>query len=131
MDVDQPKILRRDDQIVVGIFLAIFLALTCIYFWQRAITNGGVIDFEDMPVRHAQYLVDVNQANWPEFANLPGIGEKLARQIVSHRDQHGPFSSKDQLQEVTGIGQAKLESMRPYLMIRIPELNGRLEPTNE
>ena len=47
----------------------------------------------------------VNSAPWQEFANLPGIGEKLAREIVQHRTQVGGFANANQLVDVHGIGE--------------------------
>ena len=64
------------------------------------------------------YEVDINSAPWPEFANLPGIGEKLARQIVSHREQFGPFESTQQLTDISGIGRSKLAAILPFLSIQ-------------
>ena len=107
----------RDDQWVVGVGTAIFLAICIFYFWQRSITNNGLIDFEDIPSRKIVFQVEVNTAPWPEFSNLPGIGEKLARQIVDHREQFGPFESTDQLIDVSGIGPSKLEAIQPFLSI--------------
>ena len=111
------RVFDRDDQLVAGIIVVLFLLLSAFYFWQRSITNGGLINFEDMPSKRAVFLVDVNNANWAEFSNLPGIGEKLAKQIVLHRQQNGPFETKEEITEVTGIGQSKLESMRPHIFV--------------
>lgn len=113
------RVFDRDDQIVSAIIVAVFLMIAGFYFWQRSVTNGGLIDFEDLPSKHAVYLVDVNNAGWTELSNLPGIGEKLAKQIVTHRQQFGPFVSKEQLQEVAGIGQSKLSAMLPHIFVSV------------
>ncbi len=54
-------------------------------------------------------------ADWPEFAQLPDIGETLARRIVESRVEQGPYADHDQLLRVRGIGPRTLERMRPYL----------------
>ena len=57
-------------------------------------------------------LIDVNTADATALEELPGIGPALAERIVSYRDEHGPFASVDELTDVPGIGDAKLEALR-------------------
>ena len=64
----------------------------------------------------AEFKVDINSASWSEIMVLPGVGEKLARAIVDHRIQSGPFNSLDAVQDVTGIGEKKLEKLMPFLL---------------
>lgn len=111
--------IQAGDQLVAGIGISIFLVASLFFFWQRSVTNSGLIEFEDIPSRQVTYEVDINSAPWPEFANLPGIGEKLARQIVSHREQFGPFESTQQLTDISGIGPSKLEAILPFLSLRM------------
>jgi competence ComEA-like helix-hairpin-helix protein len=59
--------------------------------------------------------IDVNQATWVEWMQLPEIGEGLARKIVKFREEQGPFLSTDDVRRVPGIGPATLEQIRPYL----------------
>lgn len=63
------------------------------------------------------YQIDINQATWSEWAQLPGIGETLARRIVAERESDGPFKSIDDLRRVKGIGAKTLEKMRPHLRV--------------
>ena len=51
-------------------------------------------------------LVDLNAATAADLDALPGIGPVLAQRIVDHRAEHGPFTSVDQLDDVSGIGPA-------------------------
>lgn len=60
-------------------------------------------------------MVDINSAEWPELANLPGIGPTYARSIVQYRQQHGPFRSREELMDISGIGPGKLKQIVPYL----------------
>ncbi|SUB83134.1 competence protein ComEA helix-hairpin-helix repeat region [Pragia fontium] len=54
--------------------------------------------------------VSLNQATAEQLAEVMlGIGIKKAQNIVNYREQHGPFASLEQLQEVPGIGIATVE----------------------
>jgi competence ComEA-like helix-hairpin-helix protein len=48
--------------------------------------------------------LDLNRASARELDALPGIGPVLAARIVAHRQQHGPFGSREELLAVRGIG---------------------------
>lgn len=62
-------------------------------------------------------LINVNTASASELESLPGIGEVLAQRIVDHRTQNGPFTSVDQLMDVSGIGDAILGSIRELVTV--------------
>ncbi|HEV2105361.1 MAG TPA: helix-hairpin-helix domain-containing protein [Candidatus Eisenbacteria bacterium] len=47
---------------------------------------------------------------------MPGIGPVLARRIVEHRREHGPFRSPEELRAVRGIGPKLYARLRPYLL---------------
>ncbi|SDY07964.1 competence protein ComEA [Modestobacter sp. DSM 44400] len=51
-------------------------------------------------------LLDLNSATVADLDALPGIGPVLAQRIVDHRTTSGPFTSVDQLDDVSGIGPA-------------------------
>ena len=116
--------LTRSHQLVAGIAVTLFLLASIFYFWQLSITNGGLIDFENIPSRSYSYEVDINSAAWAEFANLPGIGEKLAQQIVEYRARCGGFENKEQLLDVSGIGPAKYKNVLPYVVVGPLEIEG-------
>ena len=53
----------------------------------------------------------LNRATAEELAELPGIGPELARRIAAYREEHGPFETVEELMEVSGIGQGKLDGL--------------------
>ncbi len=59
--------------------------------------------------------VNINTATPEQLELLPGIGEARARAVVSMRKQRGGFKSVDELTEVSGIGEAALERLRPFV----------------
>jgi competence protein ComEA len=62
-------------------------------------------------------LIDVNTATAIELEELPGVGEVIAQAIVDYRTENGPFTSVDQLVDVSGIGDATLESIRDLVTV--------------
>ena len=62
--------------------------------------------------------VPVNTAPASELQKLPGIGPKLAAEIIAYRKQSGPFANVEQLLEVKGIGPAKLGRLRPFVQLK-------------
>jgi competence protein ComEA len=62
-------------------------------------------------------LVNINTADEPTLETLNGVGPALAAAIIQFRTDQGPFTSVDQLDEVSGIGPATLEKLRPQVTV--------------
>ena len=69
------------------------------------------------PEDAAPAQVSLNSATAPELETIPGVGPVTAAAILAHRDEAGPFTSIEQLMDVSGIGPATLESIRPYVTL--------------
>lgn len=61
--------------------------------------------------------VDLNTADASALDTLPGVGPATAQSILAYREEHGRFTSIDDLLEVRGIGDAKLEQLRPLVTV--------------
>jgi competence protein ComEA len=59
--------------------------------------------------------LDLNTATEQELEQLDGVGPAIAANILAYREQHGGFASIDELDEVSGIGEAKLAAIRTQL----------------
>lgn len=62
-------------------------------------------------------LVNLNSADATQLESLSGIGEVLAQRIIDYRTEHGPFTSVDQLLDVSGIGDATLAEIRDQVTV--------------
>jgi competence protein ComEA len=62
--------------------------------------------------------VDINTADADTLASIPGIGEGLAKRIIAFRDRNGAFASVDELLDVAGITEHRLDAMLPYVVAR-------------
>lgn len=59
--------------------------------------------------------ISLSSATAADLETLDGVGPALAARIVEWRQAHGGFSSVDQVDDVPGIGPARLEALRPHL----------------
>lgn len=62
-------------------------------------------------------IVNINAADETTLETLNGVGPALATAIIQYRTEHGPFASVDQLDDVSGIGPATLEKLRPQVTV--------------
>ncbi|GAF15411.1 late competence protein ComEA, DNA receptor [Bacillus sp. JCM 19046] len=62
--------------------------------------------------------VDLNSATEVELQTLSGIGPSKAASIISHRDEHGPFSTIEDLMQVSGIGEKSFESLKESIIVK-------------
>lgn len=107
--------LTRGDQWFLGLVSTIGL-LALILFAAR-LRGWGVAPLKFEHRAEYQYRVDINRATWVEWAQLEGLGEKTAREIVADREANGPFKNIDDLVRVKGIGAKNLERIRPWLIL--------------
>lgn len=70
--------------------------------------------------------LDLNAATEEELAQLPGIGEELARRIVAYREENGPFETVEELMDVSGIGEGKFEALSDRITVDGEEQNENL-----
>lgn len=59
--------------------------------------------------------VDVNRADAATLQEVPGIGPVTAERLLAHREEHGPFTSAEDLLDVPGIGQRTLDRLTQHL----------------
>jgi competence protein ComEA len=62
-------------------------------------------------------LVDLNAASEAELDTLPDVGPVTAQSILSWREEHGGFTTVDELLEVDGIGEATLAKLAPLVTV--------------
>lgn len=63
------------------------------------------------------FPININTAPKETLMQLPGIGEVKAQAIIDYRNQNGPFTSLEQIQEVSGIGPATFEKLKDLITI--------------
>lgn len=62
--------------------------------------------------------IDLNTATAADLETLPGVGPVLAARILDYRAAYGPFRAVEELLNVSGIGEKKLEAIRSLVTVR-------------
>jgi competence ComEA-like helix-hairpin-helix protein len=62
--------------------------------------------------------LDLNRITVEDFCLIPGIGESLAREIVTYRERRKGFRSVEELKKVKGIGEKKYKDLKGYFIIK-------------
>ncbi|PWR70200.1 Tex family protein [Methanospirillum lacunae] len=62
--------------------------------------------------------VDLNSASPSLLSYVSGLNPRLAQEIVRHREKNGPFTSREEIKLVKGIGEKTFEQAAGFLRIR-------------
>jgi competence protein ComEA len=62
-------------------------------------------------------IVSLNAADAAQLASVPGIGATIAARIVAVREHDGAYATFDELLDVAGMTESRLERAQPYLRI--------------
>lgn len=65
-----------------------------------------------------QVGVELNSASAALLTRVSGLGPKLAKEVVKHRDSNGPFESRKALKKVKGLGAKTFEQAAGFLRVR-------------
>ena len=79
-------------------------------------TVDVITDNSDMATEYI-LPVAINHAGIDLLTTLPGIGISLAQNIIAYRETHGDFTSIEDLLNVEGIGQKRLDEIQDYIVI--------------
>lgn len=103
----------------------VFFSLGVTVAWKWGFPNGG--SHIEYPVYYENKttsttvafagLVNLNTATVDELMLIEGIGEKTAQNIIEYRESIGQYTFVEQLLDVEGIGETKLNRWKPYLIV--------------
>lgn len=110
----RPLLDRKNQETLAAICLLAIALVAGLWIYSGG-PQGKLIDIDRAKPRDYRFVVDLNQATWPELAQLPEVGEVLARRIVARRREQGEYRSRDDLLDVSGIGPRTLARIAPYL----------------
>lgn len=84
---------------------------------QKAETTGEPTEATEGTSAVNGEKININTATKEELMTLPGIGETIAQRIIDYRETYGNFGSVEELTEVKGIGEKKLETLAQYITV--------------
>lgn len=82
--------------------------------------SGSYIEIketEDITSYRETGKVNINTATQTELETLSGIGPSTALKIINYRKQNGKFKSIEDIKNVSGIGEAKFNSIKDSISI--------------
>lgn len=107
--------------------------LLCVFFASICFLVGMFVgrnvkdDYAILPQNHItdltsntvdqDFRLDINSATKLQLMELEGIGETLAERIIAYREQYGPFVKADDLLNVEGIGEIKLQAINEWIKV--------------
>ncbi len=63
------------------------------------------------------FQIDINSADAPQLALLPGVGPALATRIIDDRTRRGDFDTVADLLRVKGIGRSISQGVAPFVRV--------------
>ncbi len=115
--------MKKQQWMLIGI-TAVFLCLIIGIFIGRNLTgsyisinNSDSTETSATTVQGNDGKIDINSANTTQLRLIPGIGETIAQRIIDYRTENGNFTTVEELLNVSGIGEKKLEQMKPYIKV--------------
>ena len=90
---------------------------TAMMKWRHR-TSALVLAFFLAPLPlHADHAVNINTADQAALTTLTGIGTVKATAIIDYRGANGPFTAKEDIQNVSGIGPATYEGIKDHITV--------------
>lgn len=79
--------------------------------------NESLISNKDRYGSLKTKIININFATKEELELLPGIGPQLAQRIIDYRNSNGAFKKKEDLKNITGIGDKKFDALKDLISI--------------
>lgn len=110
---------ERNGLVVLMLAIVVMLGIRLyLVFWQPNLPVSNMDAYrQEITAFEADTLVELNTATIEQLVELPGIGPSYAERIVAYRAALGGFINAQQLMEIKGIGEAKMNGLLPYISI--------------
>ena len=77
-----------------------------------AVSSGGNTD------ESVSGMVNINTADAAALKTLTGIGEAKAQAILSYREEHGAFSTVEEIMQVPGIKESTFSAIKDKIAVK-------------
>ena len=113
--------IRKSEWLLLGLTGLFLCGLLALHFHdqnrldtQSVVTAVAVPQEEILPDLTP---LDLNDATAEQLQTLPGIGAELAERILAYREEHGAFTSVEEIMEVPGIGEGKFAALEGRIVV--------------
>ncbi len=77
------------------------------------VTNNNITGEKD----EVSNLININTASEETLMTLTGIGQSKAKAIITYRTENGPFTTIDDIKNVSGIGESIFEKIKDSITV--------------
>ncbi|MDR1358835.1 MAG: helix-hairpin-helix domain-containing protein [Coriobacteriales bacterium] len=81
------------------------------------VAGSGAVPDQSTDLGGASALVNINTADSAALQTLDGVGPATAQKIIDYRSAHGAFQSKEDLKNVSGIGEKKYAAIEAHITV--------------
>ena len=81
------------------------------------ITTEGGTKIIQSEINERTQKININTATQTELETITGVGPSLAGKIIEYRKKNGKFKRKEDLKNVSGIGESKYETLKEFIDI--------------
>lgn len=79
--------------------------------------SGGAVVNENRQASISGGKININKASIDELDTLPGIGQATAQDIISYRENNGPFKTIQDIMKVPRIKETRFEKIKDFITI--------------
>lgn len=103
--------------IVIGSIIGRYSDKTTVTLSAYDQTSSGTVSTEPIVQVINNGKLNINMASVKDLILLPGIGETYAQRIVDYRSENGPFMRIEDLLNVKGIGQKRIDAIAELITV--------------
>lgn len=121
--------MKKGDIVAFSLLAVCFLALICqiivdsapnaqvnVINVENSSYTSSIDDITSSQVYHVG-LININTANVDLLMQLDRIGEVKAKAIIEYRENNGPFSKKEDIMNVYGIGEGIFKAIENFIEV--------------